>query len=65
MLEAWPWTVPGLQTYPREIALPSEQSAGEKYPREYGAMVEQYLRNLADDSTRGQPPPPSRPPASK
>jgi hypothetical protein len=42
-----------------------QQSAGEKYPREYGPMVEQYLRNLADDSTKGQTPPARTEPAPR
>ena len=29
-----------------------EQAQAEKYPEEYGTLVEQYLRNLADESTR-------------
>ena len=30
-----------------------KQSQSEKYPEEYGAMIEQYLRNLADQSSPG------------
>ena len=30
-----------------------KQSQSEKYPEEYGAMIEQYLRNLADQSSQG------------
>ena len=30
-----------------------KQSQSEKYPEEYGAMIEQYLRNLADQSSLG------------
>ena len=30
-----------------------KQSQGEKYPEEYGAMIEQYLLNLAEQSSRG------------
>ena len=30
-----------------------QQSQGEKYPAEYGPMIEQYLRNLAEQSSRG------------
>ena len=29
-----------------------EQAQSEKYPGEYGTLVEQYLRNLADETTR-------------
>jgi hypothetical protein len=29
-----------------------QQSQGEKYPQEFGALVEQYLRNLADESAK-------------
>ena len=29
-----------------------QQSQGEKYPAEYGPMIEQYLRNLAEQSSR-------------
>ena len=28
-----------------------QQSQNEKYPQEYGPLVEQYLRNLSDQST--------------
>ena len=40
------------------IALPArereaiQQSLGEKYPAEYGAMVEQYLLNLANEAAK-------------
>jgi hypothetical protein len=40
------------------IGLPSrereaiQQSLREKYPQEYGAFVEQYLLNLANESTK-------------
>lgn len=27
-----------------------QQSQGEKYPQEYGPLVEQYLKNLSDQS---------------
>ena len=29
-----------------------QQSLGEKYPQEYGAMVEQYLLNLANEPAK-------------
>jgi hypothetical protein len=29
-----------------------QQSQGEKYPQEYGPLVEQYLKNLSDDANR-------------
>ena len=35
---------------PRERAV-IEQAQGEKYPEEYGAQVEQYLLNLARESS--------------
>ena len=29
-----------------------QQSRREKYPEEYGAMIEQYLKNLSDQNNR-------------
>ena len=40
----------GLPTRDRQAI---KQSQGEKYPEEYGAMIEQYLLNLAEQSSRG------------
>ncbi len=39
---------------PRERAA-IEQAQGEKYPEEFGPQVEQYLRNLADQSSAKKP----------
>ena len=48
------WVGDGQQQFTR---LPSrdraalQQSQTEKYPQEYGPLVEQYLRNLSDQAT--------------
>jgi hypothetical protein len=41
----------GLPSRDRQAIL---QSQTEKYPEEYGTMIEQYFRNLADTTTGGR-----------
>ena len=42
----------GLPTRDRKAI---QQSQAEKYPEEYGGMIEQYMKNLADQTTGGSP----------